>query len=621
MDSKLLRDWRAGERLTAAHMQDIKRALGHTLEGGTVLGDSEGSSVVVPNQNEQVILVRNQCGSDRVAGDVLALSAVHADWQAPDYLNRFQSQAYYDGVQPSTSAHTYKYAVLLQDAGTGVTVPAVVYGETYAKVYIQDSDDEFAYADVDGGTYVLTSGPSGNAHILWRAGSTGEQWCRVRISNPGSGVYRVLFELKYDHTPGGTTEVYPRDYDGADWVTDVDDDRVFSVRDERAVYRGRARDKFSSPHDRGSYGEALRFPGCSDWIMVWLEPHALMVKGQVNEEYDVDGDDDTFSIDYVEIMQPTGSIIVDQDPADDLTVHNIYDESFADDDWVVAVWNEAQDRWETLSDEGKTKARIVEFTLTANVSGGTAAATVDDWYHGADPGSPVTVKDSQGLFSNAVSGAKGFALLDDRDNEYHVVSCEVPDDGGPDDGGLTWATVQSGFSNDTGAASQTVSVKTSNYDGTGETGDAYNVKTPLRKSLDTALFEGDTVAWQLEASGDKVIVTDVWDDPIGSVKAWDTTGAIRDGWEELEDARGRFLVGIEDSETWDDPGDTGGTDLADLETHTHDDHPCTNINCLEGVDVGWKRHLRLDLSEGDLDHSEENVQPPWYAVYWIKRTS
>jgi hypothetical protein len=118
-----------------------------------------------------------------------------------------------------------------------------------------------------------------------------------------------------------------------------------------------------------------------------------------------------------------------------------------------------------------------------------------------------------------------------------------------------------------------------------------------------------------------VVVTDVWDDPIGSVKAWDTTAAIRDGWEELEDAQGRFLVGIEDSETWDDPGDTGGTDLADLETHTHDDHPSTNNNCSDGYDVGWKRHLRLDLSEGDLDHSEENVQPPWYAVYWIKRTS
>ena len=28
------------------------------------------------------------------------------------------------------------------------------------------------------------------------------------------------------------------------------------------------------------------------------------------------------------------------------------------------------------------------------------------------------------------------------------------------------------------------------------------------------------------------------DDPIGSVKAWDSTAAIRDGWEELSDAGG-----------------------------------------------------------------------------------
>jgi hypothetical protein len=192
----------------------------------------------------------------------------------------------------------------------------------------------------------LTSGPSGNAHILWRAGSTGEQWCRVRISNPssGSGVYRVLFELKYDHTPGGTTGVYPRDYDGADWVTDVDDDRVFSVRDERAVYRGRARDKFSSPHDRGSYGEALRFPGCSDWIMVWLEPHALMVKGQLTD--DLASTDSTFEIDGFEIMQPTGGLIVDQDPGDDLTIQNTFSCEGDDNGIVIAEWNEAQAHWE-----------------------------------------------------------------------------------------------------------------------------------------------------------------------------------------------------------------------------------------------------------------------------------
>ena len=52
--------------------------------------------------------------------------------------------------------------------------------------------------------------------------------------------------------------------------------------------------------------------------------------------------------------------------------------------------------------------------------------------------------------------------------------------------------------------------------------------------------------------------------PTAGDKAWDTTSGIRDGWQELTNAAGRFLVGCESGETWDDPGDTGGVDLNHL---------------------------------------------------------
>ena len=127
------------------------------------------------------------------------------------------------------------------------------------------------------------------------------------------------------------------------------------------------------------------------------------------------------------------------------------------------------------------------------------------------------------------------------------------------------------------------------------------------------MFDGYVVGYQEEPDDSQVIVTDIWDAPIGSVRAWDSSEAIRDGWEELTAAAGRFLVGCESGETWDDPGDTGGTDLNDLATHSHDDHPETEENCLTlGTD------FKIYTS---LTHSEENVSPPWYAVKWIKRTS
>ncbi|MBU0982875.1 MAG: hypothetical protein KKA42_03330, partial [candidate division Zixibacteria bacterium] len=106
-------------------------------------------------------------------------------------------------------------------------------------------------------------------------------------------------------------------------------------------------------------------------------------------------------------------------------------------------------------------------------------------------------------------------------------------------GGVKFAKVQTGWANTKGAApatgsfgSEAVSVKTCEHDGTNEAGAAFDVYTIPKPTQDTALFDGYVIGYVTEeGTGDKVILTDIWDDPIGTVK-WESVAVanIRDGW-------------------------------------------------------------------------------------------
>lgn len=66
---------------------------------------------------------------------------------------------------------------------------------------------------------------------------------------------------------------------------------------------------------------------------------------------------------------------------------------------------------------------FVEFTLTADMSGGSATATVDEFWE-IDPQSPIVVHDRQGLFTTALNGAKGIAVLDTEDDVFVILECQ-----------------------------------------------------------------------------------------------------------------------------------------------------------------------------------------------------
>lgn len=151
------------------------------------------------------------------------------------------------------------------------------------------------------------------------------------------------FELKDALTPGGSATAYRRNWNDTseEWEADTDDE--FEVYDELGIYRGRAKDAYSSPHDEGSIGWAQKQKS-GRWEITHLTPAALMIRGQNTAA--VATTDSTFTIDGVAVAHPIGGIITDQNPAGNITIYNVHDMEGDNNGEVTAIWNEATDHWE-----------------------------------------------------------------------------------------------------------------------------------------------------------------------------------------------------------------------------------------------------------------------------------
>ena len=69
-------------------------------------------------------------------------------------------------------------------------------------------------------------------------------------------------------------------------------------------------------------------------------------------------------------------------------------------------------------------ALFIRFTLTADMAGSSAAATVNGFYLGPTPGATVTVLDPQGIFPFSVTGSKGLAFYSGTAGQYVILACE-----------------------------------------------------------------------------------------------------------------------------------------------------------------------------------------------------
>jgi len=159
------------------------------------------------------------------------------------------------------------------------------------------------------------------------------------------------FELKKGNdltgTVGQTVTAHPQDWNSTseEWETNTDEDSEFDITDVLGIYRGRGKDKFDSPHDDGSKGKAERNTESSQWEIVEITPHALWITGSLTDDFDTDED---FTVDGVSVMFPTGAIIVDTDPAADITAHNGHDWDGSENALAELRWNEASTQWDCV---------------------------------------------------------------------------------------------------------------------------------------------------------------------------------------------------------------------------------------------------------------------------------
>jgi len=217
------------------------------------------------------------------------------------------------------------------------------------------------------------------------------------------------------------------------------------------------------------------------------------------------------------------------------------------------------------------------------------------------------------------SSGWGLAVLGTIDSDADICLAQIIVDCGL----LQWGKVQSGFVNVAGTAKATVSVKACDSDGAvfDPAADAFDVKTPIRKNKATALFTDYVVGYVADLAGSKIILTDCFDDPLGTVKQWDAaTANIPDGWKECDgtaasaghlarpDARGRYIAGVDGSHALDA---TGGN-----LTHAHADHTHSE-NAAAPWNVGRTACVQFD----DHTHDAVNHEPPWLGLYNIKRTT
>ena len=155
----------------------------------------------------------------------------------------------------------------------------------------------------------------------------------------GEGIRR--FELKDALTPGGNATAHPLDKND---TVDTEVDNEFEVYDFHGLYRGRARDAYSSPHNRGSRGYAKYVADSDHWEIYQLEPHALMIQGSATANWTAA----TFTIDGVIVLNPIGGIITNTDPAANVTVSDTFNWDGDNNATIIAVWDESTDTYKVI---------------------------------------------------------------------------------------------------------------------------------------------------------------------------------------------------------------------------------------------------------------------------------
>ncbi len=171
---------------------------------------------------------------------------------------------------------------------------------------------------------------SGRWEVVGAITDNAEVWVELKNKMPSSGAVAA----------GQSTVVHPRDWNGSAWVTDTDAARELTAIDTLGVYRGRGKDDFTTPHNQGSLARIVLNSDSNLYEFRDMTPHATWIRGLSDAAWTTPS---TLFIATtgLNIMQPSGAIFTNNDPAVKITVNDVRDWEGASGVIVEAFWDES----------------------------------------------------------------------------------------------------------------------------------------------------------------------------------------------------------------------------------------------------------------------------------------
>ena len=196
---------------------------------------------------------------------------------------------------------------------------------------------------------------------------------------------------------------------------------------------------------------------------------------------------------------------------------------------------------------------FAHFTLTGNMTGGSATATASDYWQGPDGNdmwARAAVFDPLHIYGHLVIGDEVMCCWDDSLNQYKICDAKQNE--------IRWGYATADWVNAPLNASKVVCQLAAGKDGPSLGGAPFDVYLPRPSgSLDPNVREGTMIGFLPTVDGFFVCVTGHLDDCIGTIKIW--SGAVADirlGWQLCDgsngtpDLREKFVLGA--------VGDSGG---------------------------------------------------------------
>ena len=278
--------------------------------------------------------------------------------------------------------------------------------------------------------------------------------------------------------------------------------------------------------------------------------------------------------------------------------------------------------------------RIIQFELKEDLVPplGHAAAylikedgTVDtavtfDVYDAPEGGRSGLGRDTTGSSSGA-HGVRGKAIIGSSGN-FEIISLGTS---------TTWLKVKTGFINVDSDVPVEGYGNPCDWDGNGvDTGTTIEFSTPIRDNKATALFTDYIIEVEQQKDGTLLVVSDCFDDPMDTVRLWDSAQDPPDGWSIFTEMAGKFPVGVQTSAASPDIAHaldaTGGAIQ-----HLHAAHSVSLADAATGSPSVYKCIIAASSSVTSLSLTHKYATadsadpychlPPWLGLYFIKRTS